>query len=91
MAVTDSTFKYGDLVVECAQCGNVDTIDTYISTGIDVMLFNNPESFFRVKCTSCGSELTVRLIPSSNVDEDIIEEEIKHEEFPQETHTEETI
>jgi len=86
-------FKYGDLVTECGQCGHIDTIDTYITSGIDIMLFNKHDSFFRVKCTNCGAEITVRLVPSANADEDIITPVTVNndEELPQESPSEETI
>ena len=91
-------FKYGDLVVTCGQCGNTETLDTYVTDGIDIMLFNKHDSYFRMKCTSCGSSLDIRLVPSKDADDDILtttDEEIinteVNEELSQENPIEEII
>jgi ribosomal protein S27E len=80
-------FKYGDLIVKCHQCGNIQVVEELITDGRAIYIFNKKDSWFRLSCPECNITMEMSMRPSVNVEI----EEVKNEELPQESSSEETV
>jgi len=80
-------FKYGELIVKCHQCGDVQILEEYVTDGRAIYLFNKDDSYLRLHCPKCDITMEMCLQPSKIEDAEIIEEtskEIKEDEKLQE-------
>ena len=99
-------FPYGDLVVICNQCGNKQVLETMVTDGRAIYLFNKNDSYLKLKCDKCNASMEIRMEPNT---EDLTEShgdresqssepknsepiiETNNEEFPEKSPTEESI
>lgn len=92
-------FPYGDLVVICNQCGNKQVLETMVTDGRAIYLFNKNDSYLKLKCDKCGASMEIRMEPNTDIgSEDLTEPqssepiiETNNEEFPEKSPTEESI
>lgn len=95
-------FKYGDLIVKCGQCGDEQLIEEAVTDGRAIYLFNDTDSYLRLKCDKCETSMEMRMRESTNIDPDLLIEDatileetvnpiVQDEELPKEVTTEEVI
>ena len=90
-------FKYGDLIVKCHQCGGEEILEALVTDGRALYLFNHDDSYVRLNCPKCNITMEMKMIPSVNPPEDIVDDfiedvtPIENEELPQEVTAEEVV
>jgi hypothetical protein len=70
----NKTFKYGTLVISCAQCGNETVLEDMVQDGRAVYLFNVEGNSLKLHCPVCDITMEMSIKPSKNVPEDDLEE-----------------
>jgi hypothetical protein len=89
------TFKYGDLVIKCHQCGNIEVVEEMVTDGRALYLFNTEGSWIKLHCPVCDITMEMSLQPNEKANAEYAEEtnviEKTNEELPKESITEETV
>lgn len=83
------SFKYGDLVVRCHQCGDEQLIETLVTGGRAIYFLNADESNLILRCDKCKVSMEMIMVPTPGVEDELKEEE--NEELPKEITEEETV
>lgn len=79
-------FKYGDIILDCPQCGTRTILAENLVDGRAIYLFQRHDSYVRLECPNCKVALEMRMIESTNppVEEYVPNVEVAYEsgEFP---------
>lgn len=74
MASSGNDFKYGDLIITCHSCGDVQVVEELVTDGRAIYLFNKYDSHLRLHCPTCEITMEMSLRPSENVEDDVSDE-----------------
>jgi len=69
-------FKYGDLVIKCHQCGEIQEIEHLVTDGRCIYLFNKDDSYIKLHCPKCDITMEMCIMPNAEANtaaEDIVE------------------
>jgi hypothetical protein len=89
-------FKYGDLIIKCHQCGEVQVVEELVTEGRCLYLFNKDDSYIKLHCPKCDITMEMSIVPNEATNaeaEDVIEdatiedtnEELQEASIPEET------
>ena len=56
-------FKYGNLVIKCHQCGEVQVIEELVTDGRCLYLFNKDDSYMKLHCPKCDITMEMCIVP----------------------------
>ena len=73
-------FRFGDLIVKCHQCGYTEVMESMVTDGRAVYLFNKNDSYLKLHCPKCDITMEMRIQPTANVDEPDELEKTKEDE-----------
>lgn len=59
-------FKYGDIILDCPQCGTRTILAENLVDGRAIYLFQRHDSYVRLECPNCKIALEMRMIESAN-------------------------
>lgn len=59
-------FKYGDIILDCPQCGTRTILAENLVDGRAIYLFQRHDSYVRLECPNCKIALEMRMIESTN-------------------------
>ncbi len=83
-------FKYGDLVVVCGACGDIQVLEELVTVGRAIYIFNRDDSYLHLECPKCGISMDMRMRPSENIDDELKEDQAD-EKLQEESPAEEVV
>ena len=57
-------FKYGDLIIKCHQCGEVQVVEELVTEGRCLYLFNKNHSYVKLHCPKCDITMEMCIVPN---------------------------
>lgn len=90
-------FKYGDLIIKCHQCGEVQVVEELVTEGRCLYLFNKDDSYIKLHCPKCDITMEMCIVPNEGAnaeyeDATVVENEsTKDEELQEASIPEETV
>ena len=82
-------FKYGNLIIKCHQCGDVQVIEELVTDGRCIYLFNKADSYIRLRCPVCDITMEMCIVPDEEANAEYADEAVKTDEIENEKFQEE--